>query len=267
MQGAKILVVVGFPSPLTSLDDTPHLNELEVRVMSAIILGACLALHGTVAQANLAKQGEADSPSLARLILSTNMQERKDAYNYAMVSVIGLNRARSKNFLLNVVHTNPLIPPRNAPNNEEEHYAPRRIALSILAEWHDSELIPVFIANIDYVACDPNRSGLSKAPNNEYYAAVKGLINIGKPAIQPCLKELAKNENNPEVVRFRPRDSEDYRLSIYRRENLLFVISRVAGNAEAKKILEKEIQQLITNDPEGAKNLRIAAESPILRTP
>lgn len=234
-------------------------------MMSAIILNAWLALQSPVSHMDLAKQGEADSPSLARSILSTNMRERKDVYNYSMVSLIGLNRARSKNFLLNVIHANPLFPSRNAPNNEEEHYAPRRIALSILAEWHDPELIPVFIENIDYVACDPNRSGLSKAPSNEYFAAVKGLINIGKPAIQPCLKELAKNENNPEVVRFRPRDADDYRLSIYRRENLLFVISSVVGNAEARKLLDNEIERIGKTDPDGAKNLRNAADSPLIR--
>ncbi len=234
-------------------------------MMSAIILGAWMAWQGPVPPMDLVKQGEADSPSLARSILSTNMRERKDVYNYSMVSLIGLNRARSKNFLLNVIHANPLFPSRNAPNNEEEHYAPRRIALSILAEWHDPELIPVFIENIDYVACDPNRSGLSKAPSNEYFAAVKGLINIGKPAIQPCLKELAKNENNPEVVRFRPRDADDYRLSIYRRENLLFVISSVVGNAEARKLLDNEIERIGKTDPDGAKNLRNAADSPLIR--
>jgi hypothetical protein len=235
-------------------------------MMSAIILGAWLALQGPAPHTDLAKQGKADSPSLARIILSTNMQERKDAYNYAMANVIGLNRVRSKNFLLNVIHTNPLFPPRNSPNNEEEHYAPRRIALSILAEWHAPELIPVFIENIDYVVVDPNASGLSKAPiGNIPFASVKGLINIGKPAIEPCLKELAKNENNPEVVRYRPRDADDYRLSMYRRENLLFVISRVAGNAEARSLLDKEIERIGKTDPDGAKNLRNAADSPLIR--
>lgn len=235
--------------------------------MTATILGACLLVWQYPGhQIGLSKQGEADAPNLAHLILSTKVQERQDAYRYAMANMIGQKREKSKPFLLRIIHENPLITPNNGPpENEEDRYAPRRIALSILAEWHDPDLISVFIENIDYVAEDPNRSGLSNVPiGNEPFAAVKGLINIGKPAMQPCLKELAKNENNPEVVRFRPRTPDDYRLSLYRRDNLLFVLKSILGNQETRSQLDKESRRLEKIDQHGAENLRAAAKSPLI---
>lgn len=237
-------------------------------MLAAILITCMLVLRGPTHQPDHLNLGESDPPQLGRLILSTKVQERKETYKYAMTAVIGLRRQKSRLFLLRVIQANPLIPPNSgSPHNEEDQYAPRRIALSILAEWHDPELIRIFIENIDHVAEDPNRSGISKAPSNEYYAAVKGLINIGKPAIHPCLKELAKKENNPEEMRFLPHTPDDYRLAHCRQENLLFVISRVLGNPETRSLLAKEIQQLEGIDPKGAENLRTAAKSPLISTP
>lgn len=161
-----------------------------------------------------------------------------------------------------------MIPPKNIADNEEERYSPRRIALSILAEWHDPELITVFIENIDYVAEDPHRSGLSKTPiGNEPFAAVKGLINIGKPDIQPCLKELSRNENNPQAVRSLPHTPDDYRLAEWRQENFVFVIKSILGKDEARNILRDEIHRLAKIDTNAAENLRKASDSFQLRTP
>lgn len=235
---------------------------------TTLLLCACLfVLQDDTGQIDLWKQGEADTPNLARLILSLKVHQRQEAYRYAMANIIGKQREKNKLFLLRVVRENPLIPPKNVSDNEEERHSPRRVALSILAEWHDPDLIAVFIENIDYVALDPNRSGLSKAPINEYYAAAKGLINIGKPAIEPCLKELAKNENNPQMVRSLPHTPDDYRLAEWRQENLVFVIKSILGKDETRNILQDEIHRLAKIDPNGAENLRKAADSFQLRAP
>jgi hypothetical protein len=204
--------------------------------------------------------GETDPPSLKQLILSKNVREREQAYRYAMTGVIGMRRQRSKAFLLNVVRADPLMPPKNGPiNGEEAQHSPRRIALSILAEWHDPTLTTIFLEFLDYDATDPNRSGFWLGPiPNETYAAVKGLINIGKPAIQPCLVELTKKENNPEVVRYSNPPPGAYNRAGTRQANLLFVLRTILGDEEAKNAMEREIPSLTPTDSDRAKNLHSA---------
>lgn len=63
--------------------------------MTATILITCLLLlQGYGWQIDLWKQGETDTPNLARLILSQKVHQRQEAYRYAMANVIGKQREK-----------------------------------------------------------------------------------------------------------------------------------------------------------------------------
>lgn len=198
-------------------------------------------------------------PVLKSKILSESFYQRREAYNYSMLNIIGNSQNKSKSFLLFVIRTDPLMPPKIGPvNGEEATYSPRRIALSICAEWHNPELIPIFLQFIDYYSPDPNKSNayLASIPHVDF-AAVKGLINIGKQALDPCIHELKKPENNP--LRNRGT-SELYKKALKRQRNLVYVIWNILGYNEAQALLYKEINILSTNDEESSNNLRCAVE-------
>jgi len=227
--------------------------------MIATLIGALMVLHQWEMQQTDIQKGKAST--LGLFILSEDYHERQRAYRYAMSNVIGIKRHEMKPFLLHVIRTDPLMPPKKgAINGEEATFSPRRVALSILAEWHEPDFIPTFIKYVDYYANDPNRSWLSEDPPYLKYVAMKGLINIGKPSVLPCLRELTKTENNPEWMRFQAQTTEPYRRALQRYHNFIMVIRNIVGDEEAMLLLKKELEQLDKSNMEGARNLRSALD-------
>src|SRR5438445_10879900 len=121
------------------------------------------------------------SSTLGRFIESNNWSERRRAYDYALNGTIGIRREKMKPYLVHIVKKG--APPRYGMiTTDMDEPSSRCVALSILAEWHDPSLIPLFLEYIVYQAPDPNRSPLvhlGREPREDLFAAVKGLINIG----------------------------------------------------------------------------------------
>lgn len=227
--------------------------------MIATFLGALMALQQLELQQADIQKGK--TSTLGAYILSDDYHVRQRAYRYAICNVIGIKRQEMKPFLLHVIRTDPLMPPRKGPiNGDDATFSPRRVALSILAEWHEADFIPVFIDYVDYYAIDPNGSRWTPIPPRVTYVAMKGLINIGKPAVLPCLRELAKTENSPEWFRFQNPPPEAYRRGLERHHNFIMVIRDIVGDEEAMRLLTKEIHRIEKSDPEGARNLRSALD-------
>ncbi|MFT3881172.1 MAG: hypothetical protein QM703_16100 [Gemmatales bacterium] len=197
--------------------------------------------------------------SIGRYIESSKVFERKMTYNYALNIIIGNRRQKMKPYLVHVVKQGE--PPQyGVITNEEEEFSSRRVALSILAEWHDPSLIPLFLEFIIYPALDPNRPSTTDAkgrePCEDYFAAVKGLINIGHSALDPTLRELIKSdipdEKNESLAPYT-------RASIrHRYNNLICVIWCILGYQGAKDYFIKEIEQLKSTDPKAAEKLNQA---------
>ncbi|MFT3878674.1 MAG: hypothetical protein QM703_03325 [Gemmatales bacterium] len=233
------------------------LTEQEVQSMVVMVLWAMLTFHQLEQQHADIQRAKASTFGL--YILSEDFHERKLAYRYAMSYVIGIKRQEMKPFLLHVIWSDPLMPPRNAPiNGEEATFSPRRVALSIIAEWQNPEFIPVFLDYVDYYANDPNRTWLTEDPPYQTFVAMKGLINIGKPAVLPCIRELTKTENNLEWMRFQARTPEAYQSAIQRYHNFIMVIRNIVGDEEAIRLIDKEIDRVKKSDENGARNLRSA---------
>lgn len=196
------------------------------------------------------------SSPLGRYIDSSNWTERRFAYNYSLNSVIGIRRAKMKPYLVHVVNSG--APPQYGPiHGEEAEFSSRRVALSILAEWHDSSLIPLFLEYLVYPAPDQNRSPvtrLGREPRQDHFAAVKGLINIGQPALEPTLRELIKSE-----IPTSPH-SDSYKTASVgvRYKNLIYVFWCILDYDGAKEYFTKEIEKLDKTDPKSSEKLREA---------
>jgi hypothetical protein len=194
-------------------------------------------------------------------VTSATADDRRLAYGEALNGLIGIRREKMKPFLLDVIKTNPLVPPGHGRvfDSKETEFSPRRVGLSILAEWHDASLIPLFMEYIDYQAPDPYRSqepGVVQVPS-DLYAGVKGLINIGKPALRPCVDELLKSPLPNESMR---KSANDDQRRIYDRyNNLVYVIYGVLG-PEAQKYLAAEAERVGKGDALAGEKLRQAAE-------
>ena len=198
------------------------------------------------------------SSTLGRYVESLNLSERKRAYDYALNGIIGIRRQKMKPYLVHVVKRG--APPQFGPiNGEEVEFSSRRVALSILAEWQDPSLVPLFLEFIVYLAPDPNRSptaGMGREPREDLFLAVKGLINIGHPALEPTLRELIKcvipDEKIETLAPYK-------RASIHHRyENLIYVIWCILDYQGAKDYFTKEIEKLDKTDSKSADKLREA---------
>jgi hypothetical protein len=142
---------------------------------------------------------------------------------------------------------------------EDDTYSPRRISLSILAEWGNPDLSPLFIRYIDYVAPDPQLMVANCLPH-ERFAAVKGLINIGSSAIPDCLKEIAHIEKagSANDVPANEQPKSDSKQSQF---HLTYVIWSISGYRKTVSIFEREIRRIEPQDPVGAKNLKEAIDN------
>lgn len=194
------------------------------------------------------------SSPLGRYIESSNWRERKFAYEYSLNSIIGIKRAKMKPYLVHVVKRGS--PPRYAPIiGEEFEFSSRRVALSILADWQDPSLIPLFLEFIVYQAPDPKRPFETDAKGRQhyedYFAAVKGLINIGQPALEPTLRELIKSR-----IPTSPQYDTYKAASVYvRYRNLIHVFRGILDYQGAKDYFTREIEKWDKTDPKSAEKL------------
>lgn len=192
------------------------------------------------------------SSPLGRYIESSYWKERRLAYDYALNSIIGFKRQKMKPYLVFLARRGS--PPRYGPIiGEEFEFSSRRVALSILAEWQDPSLIPLFLEYIVYPAPDPNRPIESDAKgrqhSEDYFAAVKGLINIGQPALEPTLRELIKSDIATQFTS--ARINHKYR-------NLIYVFWSILDYQGAKDYFTREIEKWEKTDPKSAEKLQEA---------
>ncbi|MBL8821794.1 MAG: hypothetical protein JNJ77_04335 [Planctomycetia bacterium] len=196
---------------------------------------------------------------LGRYIESSNWKERKFAYQYSLNSVIGIKRQKMKPYLVHLVKRGS--PPRYAPIiGEEFEFSSRRVALSILAEWQDPSLIPLFLEFIVYQAPDPKRpietDAKGRQHSEDYFAAVKGLIDIGQPALEPTLRELIKSVI---PTKFNANGDSYKTASVYvRYKNLIYVFWCILDYQGTKDYFTREIEKLDKTNPKSADKLREA---------
>lgn len=198
------------------------------------------------------------SSTLGRYIESNNWSERRRAYDYALNGIIGVRRQKMKPYLMHIVKKGA-SPRYGMITTDMDEPSSQCVALSILAEWHDPSLIPLFLEYIVYPSPDQNRSpevGLGREPRADLFAAVKGLINIGQPALEPTLRELIKSEIPDEKTKTLDPFK---RANIYHRyNNLIHVIGCILGYEGAKNYFAKEIEKLDKTDSKSADKLREA---------
>lgn len=211
----------------------------------------------TIQQATVQKEAPT---AFVKMILSEDVMKRKQAYPYANSHLIGLIRKKTKPFLLHVIQTDPLMPPRHGPiNGDEANYSPKRIALSILAEWQDAELISLFLGYINYYSA--GQYGITNFwMPHERYAAVKGLILIGKPSLGPCINEIAKISIHSGMSLGGYESIETYNAALRRRSFLVHTIWSIVGFKEAQRLLVSEAEILSAINPSAANNIAGALE-------
>lgn len=194
-------------------------------------------------------------------LTSTDEASRREAYFYAIKNIIGFKRTTYAPYLLHIINTN-YMPQGTVLANEEAERSPRRIALSIISEWSDPDLLPVLSKYIVYYAPDQQISPtttLFSGDLHENYAAIKGMINIGKPAIAHCFGEMIKADADVALIpddHGPPKTME--KMMRQRQLHLGYVIWMIAGKAEAIKLFEQEIEKAGATSPVAAGKLRAA---------
>ena len=86
-----------------------------------------------------------------RGILSDSSDVRQQAYYYANAHIIGALRTKAKPLLLTIIDVDPQYGQNKLIDNRESaSYTSKKIALLVMAELHDPDLIPIFMHNIDH---------------------------------------------------------------------------------------------------------------------
>lgn len=221
--------------------------------MVAAFLMAYVIDYITYDQNYLRSQPEAQyaarySEDLVYSILSPRVVDRMDAIEKAKRETNPKLRAVFKPFLIHVLKTDPLMPPKGEPiNGESAVFSPKSISLRILADWADKEMIPLFMEHI-LTYCPYRTPGLLKNHNATVFPATLGLINIGPPSIEPCLDRLAELHHG---IRTFNKDNREVAIQL----NLVFVLHKILGKQKALELLETEIVKLRATNPKGSSSL------------
>ncbi|MBL8821733.1 MAG: hypothetical protein JNJ77_04025 [Planctomycetia bacterium] len=184
-------------------------------------------------------------------LFSRDVAVRRGVYHFAKQSLVGLKRKESMLLIKLALYSDGFSnKPGKLPSSDDDYYSPRRIALAIVSDWHESELIEPLINLID----STRGAGDTDAPLHEQYPAIKGLINIGTPALKPCLREIADiHYQEPFLTEKISRDAR-------KSSHLLYVVWGILGYDESLKLFAKEISRIETDNPKGADNLKTAVE-------
>ena len=187
---------------------------------------------------------------------SKNRHERKDAYYYSMQYLIGKKRNDAKSFFLKVINSKDTIKQKDGTYNKEDMIrSPRRIALSIIAEWCDPDFIPVFVNYLTYYAPDPQLV-VGDGELYEKYAAIKGLINIGRKSIPFCIDGIVNSEKYQSIHDDLASKITDDAQAQQRELHYTHVLCKILGNSETKELLGSEHDKIISKDPRGAAKLQ-----------
>lgn len=187
---------------------------------------------------------------LVKRISCNNVYDRIKSIDLVSSHIVGFHRERLLPTLYSIVYVNPPTYPLHLEHHDRvaeaglvslsKSHPPRRIALSILSRWSNVESVRVFIDYIDYINGDISDS-LTNDKYYETYVSVKGLINVGKPALSLCINELVSERSglNPEC-----EFNRDVLVCENRRRTLIvYSICMILGYERAEAYMLEEIKK------------------------